>query len=132
AEEAQDAQGVLADAGLSVADEDDAAGLHVGEAAAGGVVERSGGVGVDRVEAEIAALGVLGPVFGEGDDRAAAVGLDIAAQGGDLVGPALGDGGDGAVVDAGRDSLQPRLLQGGDHPLGRQGGGDVDVVDLFA
>ena len=49
------------------------------------VVNRTLGIGVERVEREIATLGVGAPVVGESDDGPAAVGLDVAAQGGDLL-----------------------------------------------
>ena len=48
------------------------------------VVQRAVGIGVKRVEGEVAAAGVFEPVVGEGHDRAAPVGLDVAAQGREL------------------------------------------------
>ena len=44
------------------------------------------GAGIERVHGEVAPRGILFPVVGEGDDGMAAVGLDVAAQGGDLEG----------------------------------------------
>ncbi len=85
AEEAQDAQIVLLDARLRVADEDDPARrARRSTPCPVGSKTAPSRVGVEGVQAEIAPGGVLGPVVGEGHDRAAAVGLDIAAQGGDL------------------------------------------------
>ena len=59
-------------------------------------------VGVERVHAEVAALGVLLPAFGERDGGAAAVGADVAAQRGDFERLVIDDDGDRAVLDAGR------------------------------
>src|SRR5690606_20272360 len=118
AEEAQDAQVVLADARVRVADEDDAAGQRVGDPLPGRVVQ-----------AAVAAAGVLGPVGGEGHGGVAAVGGDVAAQAGDLVGPPVEDGGDGAVLDAGGNRAQPRGPERGLGAVRGQGGGDVHVAD---
>ena len=66
---------------------------------------------------------------GEGDDGAAAEGLDVAAEGRDLERPAVGDHGDGAVREAGRHRLQPGRRGERDHRLRHGVGGDVDVGD---
>ena len=86
AEEAQDAQGVLADAGRRFTDEADAAHPEI-LFASGRVVEfaiRAQGQGVDG---EVATLRVTGEVPSEPDHRVPAVGLDILPQGGHLEGP---------------------------------------------
>ena len=51
-------------------------------------------VGVERVDGEVAPRGVGRPVVGEGDGGAAAVGRDVAAQGGHFDHGARRDGGD--------------------------------------
>ena len=78
-EEAQDAEIVFFDARVRVADENHTAGTRVVEAAARRIVDRALRVGVERVHAEVAALGVLFPRFGERDRRAAAISADVAA-----------------------------------------------------
>ena len=83
AEQAQDAQIVFADARRGIADEAHAAGLQIVDAA-DGVEDLAVGGRVERVHGEVAALRVFRPVGGEGDDGAAAVGRDVAAQGRDL------------------------------------------------
>ena len=88
AEEAQDAQVVLRDPRRRVAHEPHAAGPEVGEAAERidhGAVRAA----VERVHGEVAPGGVLGEVVGEGDGGAPPVGRHVAAEGGDLEGPAL-------------------------------------------
>jgi hypothetical protein len=108
--------------------QDDPAGHRIGQAAAGGVVQGPVGLGVESVEAEVAPRRVLGPVGGEGHHGAAAVGLDVSAQGGDLERAALGHRGDGAVLDPRRHGAQPGGLDRGDGLLWGEPGGDVDVL----
>ena len=108
AEEAQDAQGVLADAGLGRRRRRRSRPARASARPSPvGSNSRAVAVGVEGVQAEVAPRGVLGPVVGEGDHGAAAVGLDVAAQGGDLERLAVGDRRHRAVLDAGRDGLQP-------------------------
>ena len=76
---------------------------------------------------EVAAARVGRPVVGEGDGGVAAVRLHVLAQRGDLVGHVVGDDGDRAMGDAGRHGSEAGGFGGGDHLLGRRGGGDVDV-----
>ena len=83
AEQAQDAQIILADARGRIADETHAARLQIGDAA--DIIEHFAvRVRVKRVHGEVAALRVFRPIGGEGDDGAAAIGRDIAAQRRDL------------------------------------------------
>ena len=126
AEEAQQAQHILADARLGIADEAHALRLEIGRPAEGIVelpVRRAG----HGVEGEVAPRGVFDPIIGEGDLGAAAIALDIAAQGGDLEGLMQGDGRHRAMVDAGGHRLQPRGFQQLDHPRRLVRRGDVDV-----
>ena len=111
AEEAQDSEMVFGDALQRIADEADVAALEVVEAAE--IVEdfAGHGVGRQRIDGEIAARGVFFPIVGEGDGGAAAVGADVAAEGGDLERMAVADGGDGAMLDSGRHRLDPRRFQ---------------------
>jgi hypothetical protein len=104
----------------------------LGEAAAGGIVDLALGVGVERVHAKVAALGVLLPALGEGDGGAAAVRAHIAAKRGDFERLVIDDDGDGAVFDAGR--MRGEAGFGGDFRrlIRRELGGDVDVIDLAA
>ena len=59
----------------------------------------------------------------------AAKGLDVVAQRRHLEMCLAEDGGDGAVVDAGRNRLDAGCLEAGDHGLGRRLRRDVDVAD---
>ena len=67
AEEAQDAKVVLGDALQRFADEADAARRDIIEAAE--IIENlaAGGVGIERVDGEVAARGIFAPIVGEGD-----------------------------------------------------------------
>ena len=80
AEEAQDAEMVLGDALERLADEADAARRDIVEAAE--IIENLAAdrVGIERVDGEVAARGILAPIVGEGDRGAAAVGGDVGAQ----------------------------------------------------
>jgi hypothetical protein len=107
AEEAEDAEVILADPGFGVADKADAAGQQVGKAVER-VKDGAVPVGVKRVHGEVAALGVILDPGGVGHHGAAAVGFDIAAEGRHLMRLAPRDHGDRAVVDAGGHDLETR------------------------
>ena len=79
AEEAQDAKMVLGDALERLADEADAARGDIVEPAE--IIEdlAADRVGIERVDGEVAARGVLLPIVGESDGGAAAVGGDVAS-----------------------------------------------------
>ena len=102
------------------------------EAAAGRIEDLAVRGGVERVHAEVAALGVFGPVLGESDGGAAAVGFDIAAQRGDFERLVIGDDSERAVLDAGGmhgdAGGEHRLL----HLIRRELRRDVDVGDGLA
>ena len=109
AEQAQDAQIILADARRGVADEAHASGLEIGDAA-DRVENLAVGVGIERVHREVAALRVFLPVRGEGDDGAAAIGRHIAAQRRHFERLAAGDRGHRAVLDARRHRTEPAAV----------------------
>jgi hypothetical protein len=121
---------VLGDPGEGIADELHPPPLEVLDAAE--IVENLArdGIGEQRVDGEVAPRRVLAPVLGVRDGRPAAVGGDVAAQRRHLDRRAVDDGGDGAVGEARRHRLDLRLREPRDHLLGRQPGGEVDVVDL--
>ena len=108
AEEAEDAEPVLGDPPVGVADEADTAGNDVGIAAER-IVDDAGSVDRKRIDGEIAPAGIRLPVAAEADDGAAAVGLDILAERRHLVADAVGDERQRAVLDAGRHDLEARL-----------------------
>ena len=128
AEEAQHAQAVLGDALVGIADEAHPSGREIG-AAAERIVERAVEIGVQRVEGEVATACILQPVVGEGDDRTAAVGLDVAAQRRQLVVRGAGDARHGAMLQPGRDHLDAGGFQRARHRVGRLVDGEIDVVD---
>ena len=127
--EAQDAQIVLADASLRLPDKDDPPRHGVVVTLACGVQNDAVRIGIEGVQPEIAPPRILRPVRGEGHRGAAPVGRDVATQAGDLKRLMLRDRRHRAVLDAGRDRSQSRRLQRRDHVVGRQGRGDVDVVN---
>ncbi len=128
AEEAQKPQHILVDALKRIADELDAPGRQIGDAAERVIDHpvRPAGQGIDG---EVAARGVGDPVIGELHPRPAAVGLDVAAQRGDLEALGSRQSRHGPMLDPGRQSPQPGLFEQLDHLLRRIGRGDVDVRD---
>src|SRR4030081_846586 len=103
-EEPQDPQIVLRDTRCRLADEAHAPQLEI-DPAADIIVDRAVARDRERVHGEVAALRIAPPVAAERDLGATPVGLDILAQGGDLVRTALGNDRDGAMLDAGRHRL---------------------------
>ena len=86
------------------------------------------GVGVERVDREIAPCRILAPVVGEGDGRVSPVGRHIAAQRRHFDRrPIRQHGGDRAVRKTGRHRLDPRGAQQVDHILGRMPRRQIDV-----
>ena len=128
AEEAQDAQVVFGDALMRIADEAHAPRRQIGQPA-DIIVDRAVARHRQRVDGEIAPLGVRLPVAAEGDLGVAAIGLHVLAQRGDLERMLVDDHGDGAVLDAGRHRLEAGGLHAAHHLLRHRGGGDVDLVD---
>ncbi len=120
AEEAEDAQVVLGDPRACLPDEAHPAGGQVGRAAEI-VVQRARRVQRHGVDGEVAPGCVLPPVIRPGDFGVPAIGQHVAAQGGDLVGPAVEQGGDGAVGEAGRDDAEAGGGQGGGDGVGGRG-----------
>ena len=126
---AQDAQVILADARVRIADEAHAAFFEVGQAVEEIEQFQRDGVGVERVDREIAPGGVLAPVAGESDRCAPAIGRDILAQRGDFHWSARENGGDGAVSNPRRHTADPRLIKPGDHFVRLERRGGVDILD---
>jgi len=126
---AEDAQMILGDPAVSLADKGDPALPGRRQPLAGRIEDPAPAVGVEGVEGEIPPGRILGPVGGEGHDRTAAIGLHIPPQGGDFEAAPAADGGDRAVVQPGRDGLQPGGLEGGDHSRRFQARRQVDVGD---
>ena len=128
AEEAQDAQVVLANARRRLADEDDAMRLQIRQAA-DVVVHRPVGADREGVDGEVAPLRVGPEIAPEADRGAPAMGLDILAQGRDLIRRAVGDDGHGAVRDPGRHRLEARRLGPRGDGVWRRRRREVDVGD---
>jgi hypothetical protein len=118
AEVAQDAQMVLADALMRIADKADAAILQILQAAE--IVEdlQRFGIGIERVDGEIAPRRILAPVLSEGHRRPAPVGGNVMAQRGDLHRAAGQHHGHRAMLDAGGHGFEAGFLAGRDHILG--------------
>src|SRR5690606_28989162 len=98
--EAQYAQTVLLDPFHRIADETNAPGNAIIEAVQG-IEQIAIHGGVERIEREVAPLGIAGPVLAEADERAASVGIDVLAQCGDLGDELPEPQGHRAVLDAG-------------------------------
>ena len=94
----------FADAGARIADEPHPARRQIGDTA-DEIENLAGSIGVERVHGKIAALRVQVPIMRERHDRVASVGRHVAAQGRDLERFALDDGGDGAMLDSGRNEV---------------------------
>jgi hypothetical protein len=110
AEEAQDAQVVLADARRRIADEAHAALGEIGIGAER-VEHLAVGAAIERVDRKVAPARIGGPIIREGHRGVAAVGLDVLAQRRDLIGDMVGDDRDRAVGHAGRDGGEARRLR---------------------
>src|SRR5271169_4692511 len=93
---AQQPQHVFGDPGGGIADKADMASLQIGDAA-DRVIDRAVGSEEDRVDREIAARRIGGPIGVEGDAGAAAISLDVAAQCRDLEMSRRDQGGYGAM-----------------------------------
>ena len=131
AEKAQDPQPVLADALRRVPDEPHAPRAQIGQPAER-VDHRAVGLGIERIHREIAAPRIGLEALAEGDLRVAAIGLDIGAEGRDLVGQAARHHGHGAMRDPRRHRLEPRRLRARHHRFGGRIRGDVDIADRLA
>ena len=116
-EKAQNAQIILAQALIGLADENHPAGARVLKAARNQLVHRAIGLGIQRIQPEIAPAGILGPVGRESDHRAPAIGFDIPAQRRDLKRFAGANRGYRAVLKPGRDNAQARCLTCRHHRL---------------
>ena len=98
AEQAQDAQIILGDAGGGIADKAHPPGDQILHAAM--IIENLAiGGGIKRIDGEIAPRRILAPVLGIGDHGMAAIGCHIAAQAGHFENLAVLDRGDGAMIE---------------------------------
>jgi hypothetical protein len=126
AEEAQDAQIILTDAGFGVADEAQPPRLDVRQPA-DEIDHRAVRFGVEPVDGEVAPAGIRRPVAAERHLGMAAVRLDVCAQRRHLEGASVDHRRHCAVLDAGGHSLEASRLHP-PHGLVRQRrGGDVDI-----
>jgi hypothetical protein len=130
AEEAQDAQVILADALCRIAHEAQPALREIPEPQAQRIQHGAIGLGVKRVHGEVAPRRVLLQPLGEGHGGAAPVRLHIAAEGGDLMRKAFGDQGHGAMLDPRWHAADPCGARQLHHAGGQGIGGDVDIGDL--
>ena len=131
AQEAQDAQVVLADALLRIADEAHATGREI-RVAAERIEQRAVGAAVEGVDGEVAPACIGLPVVGEGDGGVTAEGLHVRAQGGDLVRASARHDRDRSVRDPGRHRLEAGGFCCADHVLGPGRRGDIDLGDGLA
>ena len=130
AEVAQDTQVILRDPLQRIADEADATRGKIVQPAE--IVEHFArqGIGIQRVDREIAACGIGAPVVGEGDRRVPPVGRDVAAQRRHLDdGPPCATAVTVPCAIPVGHGLDPRRLQPIDDLLRRMARRDVDVGD---
>jgi hypothetical protein len=124
---AQDAQMILGDPRCGIANKAHAAAVQIGNTAEI-VIDCPGfGIGIERIDREIAPRRIVVPLAGESDHRAAAVGFDIVAQRRDLVMIAARDRSHGAMRNASRNHLYIRRLQPPRHLVRQQWRRQVDV-----
>ena len=123
---------ILSDAFMGIADEAHAAFGQIDQAAEIIVDFKAFRIGVKCIDREITPRRILAPVIRECDGGTAAVGGDIAAQGGNLDRTLWQHCGDGAVLDPGRNRSDSCGCQPFDHCIGVQWSGDIDVLDWVA
>ena len=126
AEKAQNAQIILANALIRVADEAHASGGEIVESA-DRIVDRSVSSERERIDGEVAPLGVGDEVASERHLGPAPVGLDVLAQGRRLDRAPLDDDRHRAVGDAGERDLEPRRPRAANDFVGRGGGREVEI-----
>src|ERR1700738_1392142 len=86
----------------------------------------------ERVHCKIPALGIAFPVATESDLRSSAEGLDLLAQRGDLERLPVGNGGNGAVLNASRERPASCRLDPADDFFRQRRGRDIDVPGWIA
>ena len=129
AEEAEDTEIVLFDAGFRIADEAHTPRREI-VVATKRVIERPVGPGIKRVQGEIAPRCVLCPILGKGDRRVAAEGLNVAPERRHFECNAVSDDGHRAVLNPGRDCLEAGFARARHGLVRRCCGGKVDVSDF--
>src|SRR5262249_7841850 len=123
----QDAQVIFGDALAGVADEPHPMLPQVLDAA-DGVVQRAVARERERVEREVAALGIPLPAAAEPDFSLAPERLDVLAQGRDLEPGAFDHDRARAVLDPGRHRPKPRGGRAPHYFLRQRGGRDIDLA----
>ena len=126
AEETQDAQVILPDPLVRVADEAHMPRQRIRRAAKR-IEHRAIGCGVKCVHGEIAPARVFLCRVGKGDNRVSSVGVHVAAEGRDLERLAVHDDGHGAVVDPGGHDAKTGLFAQFSDCFGPRVGGDVQI-----
>ena len=97
---------------------------------AGIVVDRAVEIRRHRVHGEIPPRCVFRPVLGIGNHRMPPVGLDVAAQGGDLKRAVFGDRRHRSVIESGRDHMNIARLKQRHDVAGRRIGRDIQIHDF--
>lgn len=128
AKEAEDAQPILGDAPIGIADETDAMLKDIPISADGighgtGVID---GKGIDR---EVTAARVGLPVAAKADDSMAPIGFDVLAERGYFKAAPIDDKCQRPMLYARRHDFDVGRLGGVGHRLRRSGGGKVDLMD---
>ena len=131
AKKPQDTQIVFGDPRRRLADEAHAPRRDIGDAA--DIIENPavGGDG-QRIDGEIAPLGVGPPIPAEHDLGLAAIGLDVLPQRRNFERLAVDDDGDGAVVDTGGNRFPAGRLDAAHDLFRHRRRRDVDLVDCEA
>ena len=128
AEEAEDAEIILFDARVCIADEADAPRDEIAIAAER-VEHRPVACRIERVQGEVTPPRILLPILGEGDGRMPPISLYVAPKGRHLERHAVGNHRHRAMLDPGRHRLQPGPLGERHHAVRQRGRGEVDLGD---
>lgn len=126
--EAQDSQVIFMDPVTGLADEGQAAPGDIRKAVTGRIDDNAASVGIERVDGEIPAPGILADMCGIRDGGPSSVGRDVAAPGGDFERHLVHHDGKRAVIDPGGVHRAVRRLEERGNDVGMRGGGDIKIA----
>ena len=131
AEKPQDAQVILADAGVGIPDKAQTPRQQIGQATQR-IDDLTAGIGVKRVHGKVAAGRVFGHVRGKSHHRMTTVCFNIAPEGGHLMRLTVGKNGDGAMLQPRWNDTKTGSVGYISDCFGQGVGGDIDVRNRHA